>query len=62
MNPSSKKVLIVGAGVAGSTIARVLADNDVKVEILEKRDHIAGNIFDFINSKLSSLVFKNFQF
>ena len=50
MTPSSKKVLIVGAGLAGSTIARVLADSNVKVEILEKRDHIAGNIFDFINS------------
>ena len=50
MTSSSKKVLIVGAGLAGSTIARVLADNSVKVEILEKRDHIAGNIFDFINS------------
>ena len=50
MNLSSKKVLIAGAGLAGSTIARVLAEKNIKVEILEKRNHIAGNIFDYINS------------
>ena len=44
-----KKVLVVGAGLAGSTIARILAENFIKVEILEKRNHIAGNIYDFIN-------------
>ena len=44
------KILVVGAGLAGSTIARKLADNDIKVVILEKRPHIAGNIFDFINN------------
>ena len=51
MTAFSKKVLIVGAGLAGSTIARILAENNVKVEILEKRDHIAGNIYDYLNSK-----------
>ena len=50
MTLSSKKVLIAGAGLAGATIARVLAESNVKVEILEKRNHIAGNIFDYINS------------
>ena len=45
-----RQVLVVGAGLAGSTIARVLADNAVKVKILEKRNHIAGNSYDFINS------------
>ena len=45
-----KKVLIVGAGLSGSTIARVLAENEIKVEIIEKRNHVAGNIFDFVNS------------
>ncbi|MAR85343.1 MAG: UDP-galactopyranose mutase [Cytophagia bacterium] len=46
----NKQVLVVGAGLAGSTIARVLADNKIEVKILEKRSHIAGNSFDFINS------------
>ena len=44
-----RKVLIVGAGLAGSTIARILADNNIKVQIIEKRNHIAGNIFDCVN-------------
>ena len=45
----SREILIVGAGLAGTTIARVLAENLIKVKILEKRNHIAGNAFDFIN-------------
>ena len=45
-----KKVLVAGAGIAGATISRVLAENGIKVEIIEKRNHIAGNIFDYINS------------
>ena len=45
----SNKVLIAGAGLAGSTIARVLAENNIKVEIFEKRNHIAGNIYDYEN-------------
>lgn len=44
-----RKVLIVGAGLAGSTIARILAINNIKVQIIEKRNHIAGNIFDCVN-------------
>ena len=43
------KILIVGAGLAGSTIARILAENSFKVVIIEKRKHVAGNVFDFIN-------------
>ena len=44
-----KKVLVVGAGLAGSTIARILAENNIFVEIIDRRDHIAGNIFDYVN-------------
>ena len=39
-------VLIVGAGFAGATIARVLADADVDVHLIDKRSHIGGNAFD----------------
>ena len=49
MGNSYKRILIVGAGLAGSTIARILAENSIKVFIIEKRDHIAGNIFDYEN-------------
>tara|TARA_Y100001978_G_C23684595_1_gene431127 strand:- start:654 stop:1778 length:1125 start_codon:yes stop_codon:yes gene_type:complete len=45
-----KKILVVGAGLSGATIARTLAENKFKVIVIEKRNHIAGNIFDFINS------------
>ena len=45
-----RKILIVGAGLAGSTMGRILAEKDFKVEIIDKRNHIAGNIFDFINN------------
>ena len=43
-------VLIVGAGFAGATIARVLADAGVSVHLIDKRSHIGGNAFDEINS------------
>ena len=44
-----KKILIVGCGLAGSTMARILAENNFKVKLIDKRDHIGGNIFDSIN-------------
>ena len=45
-----KKILIVGAGLAGATIARILSENNFHVIIIDKRNHVAGNIFDFVNS------------
>lgn len=42
-----KKILIVGAGISGSTVARLLADtNKFFITVIDKRNHIAGNIFD----------------
>lgn len=38
--------LIVGAGFAGSVLARELADAGNKVVIIDKRNHIGGNAFD----------------
>ena len=37
--------LIVGAGLYGSVFAREAADAGKKVLVIEKRDHIAGNVF-----------------
>ncbi len=45
-----KKILIVGAGLAGSTLGRILAESSFKVVIIEKRNHIAGNIYDYVNN------------
>lgn len=42
-------VLVVGCGLSGMTIARYLADRGKKVQILEKRNHIGGNIYDYYN-------------
>ena len=39
-------VIIVGAGFAGSTLARKFADDGKKVLIIEKRSQIAGNMFE----------------
>ena len=45
-----KKILVVGAGLTGSVISRMLADNNYKVTVIDKRDHIV-NAFDYINDK-----------
>jgi UDP-galactopyranose mutase len=43
--------LIVGAGFAGSVLAERLASQaDKKVLIIDKRDHIAGNAYDYFNN------------
>jgi UDP-galactopyranose mutase len=44
-----RKILIVGAGLSGCTLARQLADNGDNVHMIEKRNHIAGNCYDFID-------------
>lgn len=37
--------LIVGAGLYGAVFTREMADRGKKVLVLDKRDHIAGNIY-----------------
>ncbi len=39
--------VIVGSGLTGSTIARTLTDHQQDVLIIERKDHIAGNVFDY---------------
>lgn len=43
------KYLVVGAGFSGATIARELADAGHQVDVIDKRNHIAGNAFDYTN-------------
>lgn len=50
-SPLSKRDwLIVGAGFAGATMARLLAEQGQKVLVVEKRGHIGGNAYDYVNS------------
>ena len=45
--------VIVGAGLSGLTIAERIANElDEKVLIIEKRDHIGGNVYDFYENDL----------
>ena len=46
-----KRLLIIGVGLSGATIARQLADNNYKVTLIGKRAHIAGNCFDYEDKK-----------
>jgi UDP-galactopyranose mutase len=43
------KVLVVGAGFSGAVIARILSENGFLVDVIDKRSHIAGNAFDYLN-------------
>lgn len=45
-NDKRGEVLIVGAGYAGSVMARELADAGHRVHVIDKRPHIAGNAYD----------------
>lgn len=42
-------VYVVGAGLCGAAIARVLAEGGKKVHIFEQRDHIGGNMYDYVD-------------
>ena len=41
--------LIVGCGLSGSVIARHLAEQGQSVEMWERRDHIGGNMYDYVD-------------
>lgn len=41
--------VIVGAGYCGAVTARCLADYGKQVLVLEKRDHISGNAYDYLD-------------
>lgn len=47
-----KQALIIGAGISGITAGRILAENGYKVTIIEKRDHIGGNIYDYYEDEI----------
>lgn len=45
--PFKYDAVVVGCGLTGGVIARHLAESEKKVLILERRDHIGGNLYDY---------------
>ncbi|MBF0694225.1 MAG: UDP-galactopyranose mutase [Flavobacterium sp.] len=45
----SADIVIIGAGISGSVLAERYASIGKKVLVIEKRDHIAGNCYDYID-------------
>ena len=43
--PRIKDVIVIGAGIAGLSAARALADRGVNVQVLEARDRIGGRVW-----------------
>ncbi|MCF0109213.1 MAG: UDP-galactopyranose mutase [Erysipelotrichaceae bacterium] len=43
------EVIVIGCGFAGATMAERFAANGKKVLVIEKRDHIGGNMYDYID-------------
>lgn len=41
--------LIIGAGICGSVISRELAEQGKTVSLWERRDHIGGNMYDYVD-------------
>ena len=49
-NPDNYDMICVGAGFAGAVCARRLAETSgFRVAVLERRDHIAGNAYDYVD-------------
>lgn len=46
---NNKRILVVGAGFSGAVIARMLAEKGFIIDVIDKRDHIGGNAFDYVN-------------
>lgn len=40
---------IVGSGLTGATMARLLADQGLPVKVFERRKHVGGNVHDFMH-------------
>ena len=50
--------LVVGAGIFGATIAERLANAGEKVLVIDKRDHLAGNIYSYTDEETGIEVHK----
>ena len=55
---SKDTIVIVGAGLSGAVLAERYASKGKKVLIIEKRNHIAGNCYDYIEGQTGILMSK----
>lgn len=44
-----QKVIIIGAGISGATLANILANNNWQVEVYEIKNHIGGHCYDLLS-------------
>ncbi|MBQ3046707.1 MAG: UDP-galactopyranose mutase [Clostridia bacterium] len=44
-----EKIIIVGAGLSGATAARLFAENGYDVTVIDKRENIGGNAYDYVD-------------
>ena len=51
-------VVVIGCGLTGCVLAERLADQGKKVLIIEKRNHIAGNCYDYTDKDTDILMNK----
>lgn len=42
-------VLVVGAGFSGAVVARVLAEAGHRVHVIDRRPHVGGNAYDYVD-------------
>ena len=42
--------LVIGCGLSGAVLARHLAEKGKNVLMIERRNHIGGNMYDYVNS------------
>lgn len=58
MKVEDYKYIVAGAGIFGAIIAERLASKGNHVLVVEKRDHIAGNIYSYTDEKTGIEVHK----
>ena len=44
-----QNILVVGAGFSGAIIARELAEAGNNITLIDERNHIGGNAYDYLN-------------
>lgn len=57
-NKNNRKILCVGAGFSGAVIARKFAEDGYTVQVIDERDHVAGNCHTYVDAESGIMVHK----